>query len=61
MKVAVVRNSDGQVVATASAEPPQVNEVRAEPDLGEGMQVEVVELSALELSDAESFYASQQS
>jgi len=59
VKVAVVRNADGQVVATANAEPPQLNEVRVEPDLGEGMRVEVVELSARELSDAESYYASE--
>lgn len=58
MKVTVVRNGDGQVVATANAEPPQLNEVRVEPELEGGMQVEVVELPAVQLSDVESYYAS---
>jgi hypothetical protein len=59
MRVTVVKNADGQVVATASAEAPQPGEARVEPDLAEGLQVEVVEVSIRELSDAESFYASR--
>jgi hypothetical protein len=54
MKVRIVRNSDGQIVATSSAE--ERSEVQVEPDLAEGMETEVVDVSIADLSDVQSFY-----
>lgn len=54
MKVRIVRNSDGQIVATSSAE--ERSEVQVEPDLGEGMEAEVVDVPIADLSDVQSFY-----
>ena len=59
MKVRIVRNSDGQMLATSSAE--ERSEVQIEPDLEEGLQVEVVDVPITDISDVQSFYAASAS
>lgn len=54
MKIRVVRDSDGQVLATASAE--ERGDVQIEPDLEAGVEVEVIDLPMTDLSDVQSFY-----
>lgn len=57
MKLRIVRNSEGQIIATSEAEE-RLSEVSIEPALEEGQQVEVVEVRRTDLMDVEKFYRS---
>jgi hypothetical protein len=59
MEVYIVRDSDGQTVATAEVIQSTLGLSSAEPQLAEGYQVEVVKVAVNDLLDVQNFYASK--
>jgi hypothetical protein len=59
MDTYVVRSSDGKIVAAAEVVQPSIGLSSAEPQLEDGQEVEIVKTSSSDLSNVESFFASQ--
>jgi hypothetical protein len=59
VKVQLVKNSAGEVVAAAEVYQSTLGLSSAEPLLGDGQQVEVVEVPSHEFADVQSFFASR--
>lgn len=55
MKIRVVRDRDGQFVCAVPVDRTNLDEGLVEPELGDGQQVEEVEVAAGELVDVERF------